>query len=167
LAFLGALDFREYTGLALPGSSLVLHACSECGVCADPEIWNLTWIKAAEPVEILGNRGKDMLVGKRWLATEYPTPAYSADNLASPGPFLDESGVFFNFSCFADKIGGHCFRIQGHYDNYAPPSDSRDQPMTYIGQFVGTSDVEIGDTGIAYIFYSPGTGETIMYPEWF
>lgn len=168
MAFLGALDFRDNCVLPVPGATLVLHVCQdECGVCADEEAWSVTWIKAGEPVEIMGDVKKPVLVGTPWSATEYPHPAKSPKELTDSGAFLDECSIYFNFSCFADKIGGHVFRIQGHYVDDEPPADSHGAPMVYIGQFVGSEDVEIGDCGIAYIYYSPTTEETVMYPEWF
>jgi hypothetical protein len=145
----------------------VLHVCNECGVCSNPEAWSVTWIKEGELVEIVGDRKKKVLVGTRWHATEYPRPGNYPKELTDSGLFLDEHSIYFNFSCFADKIGGHVFRIQGHYVDDAPPTDSRGQPMVYIGQFIDSPDVEIGDCGIAYLYYSPATGETVMYPEWF
>jgi hypothetical protein len=167
MAFLGALDFRDYRAVPVPQGALVLHVCKECGVCADPEAWKLTWIKEGEPVEILGDGNRQVLVGTRWFAMEYPRPANYPRDLTDSGYFLDEDSIYRNFSCFADKIGGHVFRIQGHYVDDAPPTDSRGHPMVYIGQFIASSDVEIGDGGIAYIYYSPATEETVMYPEWF
>jgi hypothetical protein len=79
------------------------------------------------------------------------------------GPFLAERGIFFNFACFADKVGGHVYWIQ-HEETAL---DSTGEPMTCIGEFVSSPDIEIGDTGIAYIFYSPKTGETRMSPHYF
>jgi hypothetical protein len=163
LAFFGTLDFRQYADVRVPGAALVLHVCAECGVCADRETWSLTWIKEGEPVEQLGDRDKEVLVGTRWCATEYPILALDPKDLATEGPFLEENGLYANFSCFADKIGGHVFRIQDSYT----PADSRGSPMVYIGQFLRSPDVDIGDSGIAYLYYSEATKETIMYPESF
>jgi hypothetical protein len=167
MAFLGALDFRDFRAVPVPRGALVLHACQNCGVVADPEAWTLTWIKEGEPVQILGDGRQQVLVGTPWSATEYPRPADYPKGLTDCGYFLDEDSIYLNFSCFADKIGGHVFRIQGHYVDDAPPTDSRGHPMIYIGQFIGSPDVEIGDGGIAYLYYSPTTEETVMYPEWF
>src|SRR5262249_40708084 len=159
MAFLGTLDFRDYRAVPVPRGALVLHVCKECGVVADPEAWTLTWIKEGELVEILGNGKQQVLVGTPWSATEYPSLANYPHELTDSGYFLDEDSICLNFPCFADKIGGHVFRNQGHYVNDAPPTDSRGHPMVYIGQFIASPDVEIGDGGIAYIYYSPATGE--------
>ena len=118
-------------------------------------------------MEILGDRLQRVLVGTPWFATEYRDPKVGFYEFTDSGLFLDENSIYFNFSCLADKIGGHVFRIQGHYVNDAPPNDTRGNPMIYIGQFIGSPDIEIGDCGIAYIYYSPATDETVMYPEWF
>jgi hypothetical protein len=161
LAFLGALDFRQFRQVAVPPGLLVLHVCQQCGVCADEGLWKLTWIKEGEPIEILGDRDRPFLVGCRWKATEYPTTLYDARKVVPDGPFYEENGIDMNFSCFADKIGGHVYRIQGGYQ----VNDSRGKPMEYIGQFIDSPDIEIGDCAVAYLYYSATNGETRMYPE--
>lgn len=163
LGFFGVLDFRDYEAVRVPKGSLVTHACTECGV--DMHTSQTTWINENEPIAILGDRDTPILVGKRWRATEYPTLAIYSNELVSDGQFLEESSIYFNFSCFANKVGGHVFRIQGHYGDIIP--DSNGEPMVYIGQLLDSPDIVIGDCGVAYLYYSPSTGETVMYPESF
>jgi len=163
LAFLGVLDCRRVTIAPLPRGSIVLHVCNECGVPGDREAWSVNWIKEGDEIEILGDLERQTLVGKSWHATEYLKPATYAKDLASDGLFPAEHGIYFNFSCFADKVGGHLWWIQGD----ETPTDSGGRPMTYVGQFVGTDQIEIGDTGLAYLFYSPHTGETVMVTQCF
>jgi hypothetical protein len=169
LGFLGALDFRKAADRQIPRGSLVLHGCTECGICADREAWTLTWIKQDEEIEILGDASKRILVGTPWEVTEYPLPApeLSAEELAASGLF-SEMGFLNNFSCLTDKVGGHVFWIQ-HEEGRCIDENSfvsdEGEPMTYIGQLGDSPDIEIGDGGIAYLLFSPRTGETIMYPQ--
>jgi hypothetical protein len=172
MGFLGVLDFRDYSAVPVPRGSLVLHVCTECcgSVVADREAWSLTWIKEGDEIEIMGDVNNEVLVGTRWEATEYAFPGcYKAGDLATTGPFLHEHSIYFSFSCLADKVGGHVFWIQSEDRLFDENSFvSKDgESMTYIGQFVGSPDIEIGDGGIAYLLYSPRTGNTIMYPQGF
>jgi hypothetical protein len=163
LAFLGALDFRQHDTVPVPHGSLVLHICNECGVTPDRETWSITWLTEHDDIDIRGDRDQELQVGTRWHATDWPTLAFRAEELTDNGPFLQEDSIFLNFTCFADKVGGHNFWIQGD----RTPVDSNGQPMTYIGQMIGSRDIEIGDMGIAYLFFSPITGETVMEVQYF
>jgi hypothetical protein len=152
LAFVGVLDFRQFSEFKLPGESLVLHACQRCY-----ETYLATWISRKAGVSTRGKRGSgEVSVGTRWETTDFPTPFTYADEVTDSGPFLAETGVFTSFCCFADKIGGHIFWIQGD----CTPIDSTGTAMTFIGQFAGSPDVELGDSGFAYVFFSVETGET-------
>jgi hypothetical protein len=180
LGFLGTLDFRRAADPRVPPGSLVLHVCvGECGVCPNRETWEATWIKEGDELEILGDSRNQVLVGTPWEATEYPLPmgGVSPEDLASSGPFLAEHSIFFNFSCFADKVGGRVFWIQPGYASYPSPTpvlsdetsfiSDQGERMTYIGQMISSPDIEIGDCGIAYILYSPRTDETIIDVQYF
>jgi hypothetical protein len=172
LGFFAVLDFRRYSEIPLPGGSLVLHVCTECGVVSDREAWTVTWIKEDDEIEVMGDANKPVFVGTRWEATEYPLPGTRtrAEDLVERGRFLDEgSSIYLNFSCFADKIGGHAFWIQnleGQYQGNTFVSETGVR-LSYIGQFRDSPDMEIGDLGLAYILYSQETGETIMDPHSF
>jgi hypothetical protein len=180
LGFLGVMDFRNCSLPHVPRASLVLHVCTgECGPCSNRETWSLTWIKEGDDIEILGESGIPVLVGTPWLATEYPRPenGTNAESMVNSGPFRQERGIFLNYSCFADKVGGHVFWIQPGYD----PKDlttpiltdensfvtEEGERMTYIGQFTSSPDIEIGDSGLAYLLHSPRTGETIIDVQYF
>jgi hypothetical protein len=156
LGFVGVLDFRRLSAANLPGSSLVYHACTACGVGPEEETYTLTWLKEGQDLQFLGGElCRPVQVGTRWETTDFPTPFYHADEATDRGPFLQERHIYDNFSCFADKVGGHIFWIQGN----ETPRDARGRPMQFIGQFQGTDDVSIHD-GLAYVFYSPRTAET-------
>src|SRR5262249_2644186 len=145
--------------------TLVLHVCTKCGVCADPEAWAVTWIKEDDEIVIHGDLTKPVYLGSAWQATDYATTLTYPAELVESGPFLNECAVYTLFTCWADKVGGHIFWIHKYEDE--TPIDSAGNRMLYIGHFVGSEDIEIGDCGIAYLFYSPGTSETVMYPQWF
>ncbi len=168
LGFLGALDFRRAADRRLPRGSLVLHVCTECGTCADREAWSITWIKEDDEIDILGDPTKPILVGTPWDVTEYPLPEPGPSTEELAAALSGESGFINNFSCLTDKVGGHVFWIQtedGRCINEDSFISDEGEPMTYIGQFGDSPDIEIGDGGIAYLLYSRRTGETIMYPQ--
>jgi hypothetical protein len=167
LGFLGVMDFRGFTDVPVPNGSLVVHVCTHCGACADRQAWAATWILEGEPIEILGDAAAQVLVGTSWDATEYPTPAMRAEKLVTSGPFLGETAIYEYFCCFANKRGGHVFWIQheGRLDDEHSFVSDAGEPMTYIGQFLDSPDIELGDSAVAYLLYSPRTGETIMYPQ--
>ncbi len=127
----------------------------------------MTWIREGAPVKFFGDASKEVLVGRPWQATEYPVLARCADELVTSGPFLREDYIADAFVCYADKVGGHVCWIHHEerlFDENSFISDTG-EPMTYIGQFTSSPDIEIGDFGLAYLLYSPRTGETIMYPQ--
>jgi hypothetical protein len=173
LGCFGVMDFRKAADSRIPRGALVLHGCAEHGhgVVSDHEAWAITWIKEGDDLEIRGNSRKKVLVGTPWQATEYPLPLAGAQpsDLVDSGPFLDEYSLHFNFSCFADKVGGHVFWIQPRDDLWNEPSyvSENGEPMMYIGQFTDSPDIEIGDCGLVYLLYSPRTGETIIEAQCF
>jgi hypothetical protein len=160
LAFLGVLDFRQLLALKLPGDALVLHACKECGYPADLETHSAIWLTLSKGVEIVSDAPHGKIeVGTRWNTMDYPIP----EELSATGPFQNETGTFFNFSCFATKVGGRPFWIQSD----EIPNDSSGQRMEFLGHWWGTDETEIGDCGLAYLFYSTNTNETAMITQCF
>lgn len=155
MAFVCALDFRQFADAKLPGESLIYHTCKDCG-CSNEEANHLTWLRKDDDIETRGEQSNPIYIARRWQATEYPTPGLDANEIDATGGFRNEQGIYFNFSCFADKIGGHLFWIQSD----ETPRDASGEAMLYIGQTRGSPDVTIGDTGLVYFFYSPKTGET-------
>jgi hypothetical protein len=161
LGFVGALDFREIAGPKVPGSTLVYHLCQDCGACQDDEANRLTWLKTTDEVALVGKGADDVRIGTRWQATEYPTLAYSGQELDADGEFGRQTQIYYNFTCFGDKIGGHIFWIQSE----DVPNDAEGQPMVFIGQSVGSPDISIGD-GLVYFFFSERTQETKMVMQY-
>jgi hypothetical protein len=175
LGFLGVLDFRGYSALPLRPGSLVVHACLECGIPSDRGTWSVQWIREGDEIEILGNRDKQVLVGTRWHAMDYPLPrlgpkpvAPYPEDIVTSGPFLQETGIYANFACYAHKVGGRVFWLQ-HEDRLIDENSfvsDEGEPMTYIGQLIRSRELNaLTGLGIAYILYSPTSGETIMYPQ--
>jgi hypothetical protein len=167
LLFMGLLDFRTFSdvsNLRLPGQALALHGCptSRCGVL-DPENCAITWFRDGIELEIVGDQSRAVEVGTAWHSVDFPTVTYWAHELTDDRHFSMEGSVYQNFTCSAPKIGGHVMWIQ----DAVIPVDSKGQPMTFIGQFFGTADVEIGDGGIAYIFFSEATAQTEVVVQFY
>jgi hypothetical protein len=157
---MGVLDFRainEVCNLHVPGSALALHGCptSRCGF-TKPENWAITWLGDGDEIEIIGDPQRAVELGTAWDSVDFPTVAYHGESLTDDRFFTMEGSIFQNFTCYGPKIGGHVFWIQGDQT----PVDRNGKPMTFIGQCFGTSEVEIGDGGIAYIFFSSTTNQT-------
>jgi hypothetical protein len=64
--------------------------------------------------------------------------------------------IYQNFACPLNKVGGHVRWIQSD----GTPCDGNGNPMQFVGQFLGSRDVELGDGGAAYVFFSDETRET-------
>ena len=95
-------------------------------------------------------------VGIPYETIEFPTPAFYAKDLSDNPDFLKEWGIYQNFACPLNKVGGQIFWIQED----DTPRDSNNEPMRFIGQFIGSRDIELGDSGMVYIFFSDETRET-------
>src|SRR5262249_37288768 len=140
LDYLGTLDFRGFQEVPVPCGSLVAHVCNRCGAPADREAWATTWLREGEAIVAVGDTEAKVDIGTRWFVTEYLTPNFTEEDVASNPAFRQERGTWANFSCYADKIGGQPFFIQGD----CTPVASNGRPMQYVGQFLGTNDIEIG-----------------------
>lgn len=164
MAFIGSMDFRGYGRLGgpvhLPEGSLVLHGCDRCTIpCTDAGSTSLTWITSEMPLGL--RAGTDhtehaIEVGLGYETVEFSTPVFYAKDLSDDADFSKEWGIYQNFACPLDKVGGHVHWIQ----NDDTPSDGNGNPMQFIGQFVGSPDIELGDGGIVYVFFSGETRET-------
>jgi hypothetical protein len=157
MAFIGTLNFSDFDEFTLPGITLVVHGCSECGPCGTEDgTILLTWVHPDEYV-VLGDTTQPVEVATRWRVTEYSTPEMSAEAITRADElFLKEQSIYFNFACCANKIGGRVFFIQGD----GTPLDSQGRPMEFLCQLLGTRDVELGDSGAIYVFYSAMLKET-------
>jgi hypothetical protein len=165
MAFIGTLDFRDYHRVGdlmhLPKGSLVLHGCDKCSIpCVDVKSTSLTWITSDMPLELRaeGEQNDDTIeIGRPFLTIEFPTAAFYAADLSNDADFLEEWGIYQYFTCPLNKVGGHLHWIQ---DDDEPPRDRNGNPMQYVGQVLGSSDVEFADSGTLYVFFSDETRET-------
>jgi hypothetical protein len=164
MAFIGTMDFRGYRrvgGLVhMPEGSLVLHGCDRCTIpCRDDESTSLTWITSEMPLGLRAgtDQNEDAIeVGRAYETIEFSTPAMYAEDLSDDADFSKEWGIHQNFACPLNKVGGHLRRIQSD----DTPRDGNGNPMQFVGQFLGSRDVELGDSGTVYVFFSDETRET-------
>ena len=163
MAFIGTLDFRNYHSLGkarLPKGSLVLHGCDQCTIpCSDDESTSLIWITPEQQIQMRSAEDanqESIEVGVAWETIEFPTPAFVARSISDDPGFLNEGNIYQNFACPLTKVGGHVRWIQ----NDDTPVDQNGNPMHYIGQFIEPRDVELGDSGIVYLFYDSETRKT-------
>jgi hypothetical protein len=163
MAFIGTLDFRGYHRVGktqVPKGCLVLHGCDQCTIpCTDDGSGSVTWLLEQQQVEMWGSENGDqdaIEIGVPWETIEFPSPAFEARDLSDDPAFSKERGIDQFFTSPLDKVGGHLQWIQGDYT----PTNARGAPMRYIGQLTGSRDIELGDGGIVYLFYSEETDET-------
>ncbi len=162
MLFIGQLDFRDAPlDLDLPGKALVFHYCLEC-MSENEGHYSLVWLNAEPRWHGEGGGKSPVELGRPWLLTDYPYPGDELESIGDP-QFSEEQSLYLNFTCYATKVGGHVFWIQDKDVSL----DRNGKPMMYIGQFLGTDDVELGDSGIAYLFYSPDTRETKLRMQCF
>jgi hypothetical protein len=160
MVMVGVLDFRQFEEVKVPRGSLVVHGCPQCAFCADRETWSVNWLIEGEPLDIHGDMNQEVEIGTRWWATEYPTPTFTElDQLFPRNTPAYESAPWLNFSCQAEKVGGHPNWIQEEDDfKKEYPDDS----YLYIGQMTGEDESLRGwDSPVVYLMYSTRTGETI------
>jgi hypothetical protein len=80
-----------------------------------------------------------------------------AEEITKERPFVLENGIFYNFSTFADKVGGHPCWVQGDWT----PVDTTGKAMIFIGQLTSISK----DYAV-YLFFSGMTKETEMVVQY-
>jgi hypothetical protein len=158
-SFLGSLDFRDYPKFGdargVPAGALVVHVCSECFDATS------CWLLPEDDLELRGTGSEDRIeAGVMAETIDFPTPAYAvrAQELSRDPGFAQEGSIYLTFSLFANKIGGHIFWIQGDQT----PRDANGTPMRFIGQLLGTDDMELWDSGIIYVFFSEATRQTSL-----
>jgi hypothetical protein len=171
MAFIGQLDFRDAPlEVTFPGRALAFHYCVAC-LSEDEGRYSLVWLEnEARWIGAGGRKPREVQLGTAWDAIDYPWPfdeetkSCLPDEIASAHPrFSEERSLYLVFTCYGTKVGGHIFWIQ--YEDI--PTDRRGKSMIYIGQFLGHDDAELGDSGIAYIFYSLETHETKLRMQCF
>jgi hypothetical protein len=164
MAFIGSMDFRGHRSIGaaanVPDGSLVLHGCNRCTIpCSNENATSLTWITSDMSLELRAGTGHNsdaIEVGRAYETIEFLTPAFYAKDLSDDADFSKEWGIYHNFACPLNKVGGHLNWIQGE----ETPCDKNGNPMQFVGQFLGSRDVELGDSGIVFVFFSEKTRET-------
>jgi len=164
MAFIGALDFRGYRRIGslvhVPEGALVLHGCDRCTfACTDDTSMSLNWITSEMPLGLrreTDGQEDAIEVGRSYETIEFSTPAYYSEDLSDDPDFAKEWGIYNNFACPLNKVGGQIFWIQDD----DTPRDENGDAMCFIGQFIGSRDVQFADTGTLYLFFSDGTRET-------
>ena len=152
----------------LPGLSLLLFTNSEESLTA--EAWHWTWLDRSDRVrleEILSVTDR-CLSGPAVRVTEYDSDAVDEQllDLSAPGAERYQNSWekgYFMFASGATKVGGGVFYIQGDPGVF----DSEGNRMVFIGQVASTEFCEMGDSGIAYIHYSPVTQEIQIVVSYF
>jgi hypothetical protein len=145
----------------LPGSGLLMHVCSEDNIAA--AWWHHRWIdRAARPeLEAVLHHAERCLAGPAVRVVEYDAEAVDYEVTARPGPHSEAFNDRWEnsdsmFASTSTKVGGGVFWIQSN----PRLADTSGNPMRYIGQVSCNDFLEIGDSGVAYLLYSPATGET-------
>ena len=146
---------------SLPGSSVLLATTD--ADCFEPDGWIISWLQRSDRplLESLLAKTEICLSGPAVRVTEYDADAVDEELLdhsaACAERFLDSSEeTYFMYAFRATKVGGGVFYIQGNPD----VRDCEGNAMSYIGQVGCTEFFKMGDSGIAYLFYSPFTQET-------
>ena len=164
------MDLRHHPQrLSLPGTSLLLFTCETDNWA--PEQWQVRWLKkgeAASVIQPLLEGAEVVLAGPAFRDLDYEDAKVDRDAFnreSERWKAFDYSWEkkYFMFATPGTKVGGAPSWIQGD----GTPTDSRGKPMQFVGQ-VGCYDlIPIGDSGEAYIYHSPKTGETTVITQCF
>jgi hypothetical protein len=159
------LSFRHHSlPFRFPGSSLVLFTCDEsCGAhSCDDRHWHKRWVLRSEIPQVIPPllaAAGDVVAGPPVWVTEYDSELVDkqAFNRESPqwAAYEDDwEKAYFTFATPATKVGGAPSWVQDacHW------RDRAGNPMIFIAQ-IDDELIEIGDSGRAYVFYSPATEE--------
>ena len=167
------LSFRHHAlPFRLPGSSLVLFTCDEsCGAhSCDDRHWHKRWVLRSEIPQVIPPllaAAGDIVAGPPVWVTEYDSErvdkqAFNRDSPQWAAYEDDWEKAYFTFATPATKVGGAPSWVQGacHW------RDRDGNPMTFIAQ-IDDALIEIGDSGRAYVFYSPTTDEIAVVTQCF
>lgn len=146
----------------LPAASLFLYTCREDHW--DLDAWAEMWLERADAINratFVLKEAQTCLSGPPVWVTEYETRAVDEDAFdtsAEAWPRFSDSWEkrYRLFALQTTKAGG----VPGWIQGSDVPNDKAGNPMHFIGQVASTEFLEMGDSGILYLFYSPETGET-------
>jgi hypothetical protein len=153
---------RHRLPFRVPAPSMLLYTCTEHN--AQAECWHEAWLDRAEAVH------HNVQILKHAIACESGVPVWVTeyeddkvdqavfDRHAPAWPrFNDSQERWYGIIALqGTKIGGAPGWIQPPY----VPKDQNLQRMELLAQIASTEFLEMADSGILYLFYSPETGET-------
>lgn len=166
------LDLRHHPqrgALALPGTSLLMFTCGEDNLCG--EWWHQRWLTVGEAAMVIPSlleSAEEIESGPAYRELDYDKEAVDRDLFDLDDERwsdFENSGDqnYFMFACPGTKVGGWPSWIQGD----CTPCDAEGKAMEFVGQVGCYPLIEIGDSGEAYVFYSAGTGETMVVTQCF
>ena len=164
------LDLRRHPqGLKLPGSSLVMFTCSEDNL--EGSWWQPEWMHSVEARTLLSTCLEDadeVFSGPAFYDLDYETmrvdrEAFDRDSARWPAFENSWEKSYFMFATPGTKVGGAPSWIQGD----CTPEDGDGRRMEFVAQFGCYDLIEIGDSGEAYVFISPASGETRVITQCF
>lgn len=164
------LDLRRHPqGLKLPGSSLVMFTCSEDNL--DESWWHPEWKDRAGARSFLSSCLEDadeVFSGPAFYDLDYEDArvdrdAFNREDARWPAFENSWEKSYFMFATPGTKVGGAPSWIQGD----CTPEDENGRRMDFVGQFGCYDLIEIGDSGEAYVFLSPASGETRVITQCF
>jgi len=146
----------------VPAASLLLYTCTEHN--AQAECWHGAWLDREKAVR------HNMKILKQATACESGVPVWvteyendkvdkeAFDRNAPAWPrFSDSREKDYDMFAFkGTKLGG----APGWVQSPRVPKDRNHQRMEFLAQISSTEFLEMADSGILYLFYSPETGET-------
>lgn len=164
------LDLRRHPqGLKLPGSSLVMFTCSEDNL--EGSWWHPDWMRGVEARSLLASCLEDadeVYSGPAFYDLDYEDARVDREAFnreAARWPAFENSWEksYFLFATPGTKVGGAPSWIQGD----CTPDDGEGRRMEFVAQFGCYDLIEIGDSGEAYVFISPASGETRVITQCF
>lgn len=167
------LSFRHHSlPFPLPGSSLLLFTCGESNGAhnCDDMHWHKRWIsREAIPrlIPPLLAEASSIVAGPAVRVLEYENELVDREAFDQHSPqwsnFNDRrEKAFFTFATPGTKVGGTPSWVQGA----CHLNDLSGVPMQFISQ-IDHELIEIGDSGRAYVLFSPGTGEIKVITQCF
>lgn len=164
------LDLRRHPqGLKLPGSSLVMFTCSDDNL--EGSWWHPDWMRGVEARTLLSTCLEDadeVYSGPAFYDLDYEDArvdreAFNRDAARWPAFENSWEKSYFLFATPGTKVGGAPSWIQGD----CTPDDGQGHRMEFVAQFGCYDLIEIGDSGEAYVFISPASGETCVITQCF
>lgn len=164
------LDLRRHPqGLKVPGSSLVMFTCSEHNL--DASWWHPEWLHAVAARTMLSRclaDADEVYSGPAFYDLDYEDARVDQDAFnreAARWPAFENSWEksYTIYATPGTKVGGAPSWIQGD----CTPEDENGRRMEFVGQFGCYDLIEIGDSGEAYVFISPASGETRVITQCF